>query len=134
MKCDRAREVLHQGPEVLERPLLRLHLLRCPRCRGEATQIRAAEQALAQLPRFEPPPALLPEVLAIAEPAPVPKVLAAAKAAAIPKVLATAPVMFGKAKERNPMRRVAYVALAMFAAAVAAILVIPGGGKDRDAR
>jgi tetratricopeptide (TPR) repeat protein len=72
---------------VLARALLGLHLLRCPACRAEASQVRALDAALTALPRFDPSPELLPRVLARAE---------NCKLSAPPR------------KETKPMRRLAY--------------------------
>lgn len=89
MKCDRARQNLHDTPGVVARGLLGLHLLRCPACRAEANQVRALDAALGDLPRFTPPPELLPTLLA--------------KAQVRPR------------KEIRPMKRLAFVAAFLIA-------------------
>jgi tetratricopeptide (TPR) repeat protein len=64
MNCDRVRQDLHDNPGTVRRILIWLHLLRCPACRAEARQIRALDAALSHLPRFSPPPDLVPNLLA----------------------------------------------------------------------
>lgn len=90
MKCDEARDLLANTLGLAQRLALRLHLLRCPACRAEAAQLRTLHAALGDLPRFGPPPELLPTLLAQAQ--------------AVAQNVKTR-------KEIRPMKRLAFVAV-----------------------
>lgn|GEM_PF-3164505 len=65
MTCDRARSLLLETPEGLQRAALWLHLRLCRTCRREAGRMRTLHAAVEGLPRFEPSADLFPAVLAI---------------------------------------------------------------------
>jgi hypothetical protein len=87
MKCEEARAMLHGEWRPLGRALARVHLLRCGACRAEAARAAALAAAIADLPRFAPPPDLLARLLDVSAPR----------------------ALTSRTKERAKMKRLAYV-------------------------